>query len=515
MQIQLDNDQIGCVSINYTEQFIAVGTKQAYVPPDRKEDSLEKKASIHIFDLHTFKRKKILKSTDAGGTKEFLSITYSRDGKSIIAQGAAPDYNIFIWSIEKGKLLLSAKTTSGTCAIRSMSSNPFERLVTHICVSGESLFRNFRYQDGVLKLIHQVRLDIFITSHTWINENTVCCGTKDGKIMIFENGEIVLDIQYVPPNDQDDKDKMHPLVEITAMTSFTSGLLVGTSLGRVIYYEKTNDNSYYKLKNDVFFEAGSITSFNVGFKEDRAVLSMSSSQIYTVQFENNADGEYMKCERLAQSFHSGEISSMDVCVSKPLLVTCGIDKSIKVWNYVENNLEVSKVFEEAATSISVHPSGLYLAATFDTNIRLMTILMDDFHSFWVKNNRTAKSVAFSNGGQYFAAVGTINVTIYNTWTCGVVETIKLGTRRVKCIEWAEFDEILITFCTDGSVQMWNSFDWKKDSEFHTASQIESSTIIGNGAVTYITTKSGAIRELSGGVVSREFNTNVPLTKGDV
>jgi WD40 repeat protein len=512
IQIQLDNEQIGCISINYIEQFVAVGTKQAYTPPDRKEEVHEKKASIHIFDLHSFKRKRIFKSTDGAGTKEFLSIVYSNDGKAIIAQGVAPEYNLFIWSIEKGKLLHSAKSTSGTCAIRSMSSCPFESLLTHICLSGENLFRNFRFQEGILKLTHQIKLDLNITSHTWINENTIGCGTSDGKILIFENGEIVLDIQYESQTQQDNEDKIPPLVAITAMTSFTSGLLVGTSLGRVIYFEKTNDNMYLKLKSDVFFEAGSITSINVSIKGDRAILGMSSSQIYMVQFENNAEGEYMKCERLAQSFHSGEISGMDACVSKPLLVTCGIDKTIKVWNYVENNLEVSKIFEEAATSISIHPNGLYLAATFDTNIKLMTILMDDIHTFWVKNNRNSKSVTFSNGGQYFAVVGTINVTIYNTWTCGVVETLKMGTSRVKCIEWSEFDEILISYCTDGSVQKWNSFNWGKDDEFHTASQIESSSIVGNGAVSYITTKSGVIRELKGGVVSRELSTNVPLTK---
>jgi len=45
-------------------------------------------------------------------------------------------------------------------------------------------------------------------------------------------------------------------------------------------------------------------------------------------------------------YHVGSINDMDLCVRKPLIVTCGSDKCIKVWNYEERILEISKHFTE-------------------------------------------------------------------------------------------------------------------------------------------------------------------------
>ena len=36
---------------------------------------------------------------------------------------------------------------------------------------------------------------------------------------------------------------------------------------------------------------------------------------------------------LSNSFHQGDITGMDVCIRKPIIATCSLDKSIRVWNY--------------------------------------------------------------------------------------------------------------------------------------------------------------------------------------
>jgi WD40 repeat protein len=38
-------------------------------------------------------------------------------------------------------------------------------------------------------------------------------------------------------------------------------------------------------------------------------------------------------EVLAQTFHSHEVTGLDVCMRKPLLATCSTDKSIRIWNF--------------------------------------------------------------------------------------------------------------------------------------------------------------------------------------
>ena len=59
-------------------------------------------------------------------------------------------------------------------------------------------------------------------------------------------------------------------------------------------------------------------------------------------------------------FHCGSITGVDVCQRKPLVVTCGADRSVRVWNYLTMELELSKEFEENVESVALHPTGEYL-----------------------------------------------------------------------------------------------------------------------------------------------------------
>ncbi len=36
---------------------------------------------------------------------------------------------------------------------------------------------------------------------------------------------------------------------------------------------------------------------------------------------------------LTSSFHRGEVTGMDVCIRKPIVATCSMDRSVRVWNY--------------------------------------------------------------------------------------------------------------------------------------------------------------------------------------
>ena len=56
-------------------------------------------------------------------------------------------------------------------------------------------------------------------------------------------------------------------------------------------------------------------------------------------------------------FHCGSITGVDVCQRKPLVVTCGADRSVRVWNYLTMELELSKEFEENVESVALHPTG--------------------------------------------------------------------------------------------------------------------------------------------------------------
>lgn len=83
---------------------------------------------------------------------------------------------------------------------------------------------------------------------------------------------------------------------------------------------------------------------------------------------------------------------MDVSVSKPIMVTSGIDKSIRIWNYIENNVEIINYFPEPAQCVAIHPNGLYLLVGFNSTLKLMAILMDDIRPYWEHNVRGTREV---------------------------------------------------------------------------------------------------------------------------
>ena len=103
---------------------------------------------------------------------------------------------------------------------------------------------------------------------------------------------------------------------------------------------------------------------------------------------------------LVHPFHNHTITGLDVCLRKPLLVTCGSDKSVRVWNYVDHSLETVKFFNEEPYSvrctlfcpqdwcltwhslqIAFHPSGLHVLVGFSDKLRLLNLLVDDMREY--------------------------------------------------------------------------------------------------------------------------------------
>ena len=67
---------------------------------------------------------------------------------------------------------------------------------------------------------------------------------------------------------------------------------------------------------------------------------------------------------------SAAILAMDVCVWKPLVATCGADRTLKVWNYLERHVELEKAFAEEARCVALHPSGLFVVAAFSVMLQV-------------------------------------------------------------------------------------------------------------------------------------------------
>lgn len=63
-------------------------------------------------------------------------------------------------------------------------------------------------------------------------------------------------------------------------------------------------------------------------------VSYAMNQLFTFySLFLSKQGDIATFELLSQAFHHGVITGMDVCIRKPLIATCGLDRSVRIWNY--------------------------------------------------------------------------------------------------------------------------------------------------------------------------------------
>ena len=202
-----------------------------------------------------------------------------------------------------------------------------------------------------------------------------------------------------------------------------------------------------------------VTHINLSESEDELVASFDDASLLRVNVAAPASvkGENMKA--VSTLGHTpGIVTGLDVCVRKPLAVTCSLDKTIRVWNYIDQKLELTRPVSEDPWCVAFHPSGLHIVVGFSDKLRLMNLLMDDMRTYRELPVKLCREVQFSRGGQYFAAASQTNVIlVYNFYTCEKLADLRGHSGKIKSISWTKDDTTLVTCGQDGAVYM---FDWQ-------------------------------------------------------
>lgn len=85
-----------------------------------------------------------------------------------------------------------------------------------------------------------------------------------------------------------------------------------------------------------------------------------------------------------------------------------MDKTVRVWNYLDMSLEAMKEFEEPAYAITIHPAGYQLLVAFVNKIKLLNIVLNDQNEYNDMicyksiSYKKCEEIRYSPGGQYFA-----------------------------------------------------------------------------------------------------------------
>lgn len=112
---------ISALAVSNNKRYIAVAeiAPPTKIPGTPEEEAIAKLAAqsgtavkgpvINVYTVKTLAKKRSLSGKKAG-SREFISLSFSADGKKIAALGGAPDWKLQVWNITATKVIGSMKT---------------------------------------------------------------------------------------------------------------------------------------------------------------------------------------------------------------------------------------------------------------------------------------------------------------------------------------------------------------------------------------------------------------------
>eukprot|EP01135_Chromosphaera_perkinsii_P004015 Nk52_evm28s266 gene=Nk52_evmTU28s266 len=489
------------------------------VSPSRRYVAIAERGdrpTVTICDLQSNRKKKVLTNPDAL-SNQYVSMAFSSDSKFLVTQGGSPDWILTFWLWEKSKVLASIKSSNQHNAqVHEVRFNPQDN--TQLCVVGNGIFKLYRFSEGNLKQFAFQKLEPqSYLCQSWISEERVLVGTDTSKLLLFESGELKQEIAATHGDDE-------ACFCIESVVCYSKGFICAGERGVVLLYEKTEEKEGYKKSKEFVVDngAGTIKALAINPSEESMICSTDTNQLYILTLSNTEllHSDEISFDLLSSSFHHSAVTGLDLCYRKPIAATCALDKSIRVWNYNDNSLELVNYFDEEAHSISLHPSGHYAIVGLNDRLCLVNLLIDDIRPCREFPIRGCKECQFSTGGQYFAVVNGNIVQIYSTYTFENIGNLKGHIGKIRSLCWNHDDSRLYTCSMDGSIIEWKTSNFTTEfSDSNEDLNYSSICLSGDGKSAFLATNDNTLKELCEGHFVREAvmdccATQITLTKSN-
>lgn len=238
--------------------------------------------------------------------------------------------------------------------------------------------------------------------------------------------------------------------------------------------------------------------------DDSLVLATDTQQLlyFTVSSLQHAK-DSSGFENLYLSFHGpnvrGEsaITGIDVALWKPIVATCGKDKTVRVWNPSDKKIDLMKEFDEEPTALSMHPSGIYIAVGFSDKIKILAVLLDDLCLCKEVTVRYCSLVKFSRGGHFIAAVNASNIQVFNTFTGAIICTLRGHNNKIRNLVWLNYDARLMSVGSEGAVFFWDIFPAaRRNEQYQNPVPFLAGTCPSDGSRAFVVTSDRVVREVA-------------------
>ncbi|KAJ2947907.1 hypothetical protein O0L34_g9698 [Tuta absoluta] len=513
------------------------------------------KPTITVYDLTTYKRRKILTVPFETTAKEFSCIQFSFDSKYLIAVTGEPDYYLYYYNWDKGKVESHAKAQNqnGTGSVTSVQCNPSD--ATLIVVTGPYTFRIMNVIETVWRQWGWSKAEnIVITTSMWLTQDRIMFGTDTGMLMVVENGDLrqncifkadevaemslkkaEIEIATSEEGASTTTSKQdvtstasattitttHP---VTNLVNFPKGFAFAHGPGYVHVFEKETlhhwrkrnifricKNSYKHTREyPMWSPLDTIQHITVDPNQETLLITTLRTQLFYVKLFGlhmlqNPEIPFME---LGPPMHYGRINSLSMCAWKPIFMTSGEqDKSIRIWNYITDDVELIKIYQEEIQCVSLHPTGLFAIVGFSDKLRFMVVLIDDFEVMREFPIRNCKQAKFSSNGHLFAAVNSQVIQIFSSVSFHNMFNLKGHNGRITCLSWSANDLILVSCGAEGAVYEWSMSTGQRVGEIILkTNQFNGCAVNSLGKTTYAVGQDGEIKEIGTNTIRR----NLPL-----
>jgi len=421
------------------------------------------RATVKVYDVATRKRRKTLERPDTNAAR-FTSLCFGLNEDDLLglASQATPPL-LCAWSANSGKVKASTalvEPVAGAFYVDAQHS-PLDRVVS--CLASDGLrFARARATDTDEELRAlppcSENFEGTLRCHCWLThaEHRTVAGTSSGKLLLYEA------CQYACPLEIEVEGA------VTAVASLARGLVCGSSLGTAHVFGPGAQGSLATLFAPHFavtVSTSPIVALSNRPDEGLSACVTKDRQCFSFPLADAAGATRPAPSLLVPAHFSGAITGLDLCARKPLVITCGEDKTVRTWNYVTRALELVKTFAEDPLSIAFHPSGLHCAIGFNDKLRLAHVLVDDLRVYKEINVKHCKDVRFSKGGQFFACCNSTTVSVYDFYDLTKLADLRGHSSKVKSLAFSDDDRTLVSGGTDGAVYVWDWLHGKRLGEF--------------------------------------------------
>ncbi|NXI39863.1 CFA57 protein, partial [Galbula dea] len=554
-QVVLHAAGTGCLQLHLEQKWhkFIPGTEKSHgvqalaVSPNRQylavSETVAEQPVLTIYELSTepARRRRTLVAAEVPA-REAVSLAFSPDCRYLAAATAPPEGHLTYWLWEKKELLAAVRIEAPGSGVCQVSFNPQDN--EQICITGNVFFKLFKYSEGALKQVNlQKGEPQNYLCHAWLSEEEVICGTDTGKLFLFETGELHWEtsVEYKKPPKELEEDatteeyesssdvsyelasednslQQDSLPQVSAVTAYSKGFACSSSPGVVLLFEKTKEKEVYKecqeiwLPRDLFSSdpkksvKQDITCICFSPSEETIVINTNKNQLYMFPMLSIDHTKEKAAYFVYLNFplHSASITGLDISIWKPILATCSLDRSIRIWNYKMNTLELCKEYREEAYTVSLHPTGLFCLVGFSDKLRFISLLYEDMHVFKEFPVRKCRECSFSNGGHLFAAVSGNVIQIYSSITFENINSLKGHSGKIHAVKWSADDAKVVSCDTHGAVYEWNLLTGKRESESVLESCIYSSIALSSDAkIIFAVGSDQTLKEISKSSIQRE------------